>query len=123
MGLFTERFKFRRSENAGSTTDGQPIASVGSGSSSGGVNEKETGITSGAQVSAETELEANRKIEGFQKQHQWDPNLPHDTLEDLDDATHTGDLGKELDLVHEFEDNSPYPEVRAAVRNVSVPIV
>ena len=123
MGLFNERFKFRRSDKLNSTTVGQPIAPVDSETSSGDVTEKDRGITSGVQVNAETELEANRKLEDFQQKHQWDPNLPEDTLEDLDEVTHTGDLGKELNLVHAFEDDSPYPEVRAAVRNVGITIV
>ena len=123
MGLFAKRFNFRRSDKVDSTADGEPITSVDSGSSSGGVTEKNKGVASGVQVTAEAELEANRKIEGLERQHQWDPNLPQDTLEDLDEANHTNDLRRELNLVHEFEDNSPYPEVRAAVRNVGDTVV
>lgn len=121
MGLFAKRFSFRRSDKVDSTIDGEHIASVDSGSSSGGIVEKDKGRASGVQVGAETELEANRKVEDLERKHQWDPNLPQYTLQELDEANHTGDLGKELNLVHEFEDNSPYPEVRAAVRNVGLP--
>ena len=118
MGLFAKRFNFRRSDKADSTIDGEAIAGVDSGSNSSGNFENDKGLASGVQVSAETELEANRKIGELERQHQWDPNLPQDLLQDLDEANHTGNLSKELNLVHEFEDNSPYPEVRAAVRNV-----
>ena len=119
MGLFVKRFKFRRSDTVNTTVDGTPIASADSGSNLSGNIEKEKGLASGVQVSIETELEANRKIGELERQHQWDPNLPQDVLQDLDEANHTSDLNKELNLMHEFEDNSPYPEVRAAVRNVS----
>ncbi len=120
MGLFGKRFSFRQSDRVDSTVDGEPVRSVDSGSSSGGRTDKDKGLASGVQVSAETELEANRKVEDLEREHQWDPNLPQDTLQELDEANHTGDLGKELNLVHLFEDNSPYPEVRAAVRNVGI---
>ena len=118
MGLFAKRFFLRRSDTVSPTVDGDPSASVDSGSNSSGNLEKDKGLASGVQVNAETELEANRKIGELERLHQWDPNLPQDILQDLDEANHTGDLRKELNLVHEFEDNSPYPEVRAAVRNV-----
>ncbi len=118
MGLFAKRFNFRRSYSVNPTIDGEPIASADSGSSSGDINEKDKVLASGVQLTAEIELEANRKIEELERKHQWDPNLPQDILQDLDEVNHTGDLNKELNLVHEFEDNSPYPEVRAAVRNV-----
>ena len=120
MGLFAKQFSFRRSDKVDSTIDGELVASVASESSSGVITEKDKGLASGVQISAETELEANRKIEDLERKHQWDPNLPQDILQDLDEANNTGDLGKELNLVHEFEDNSPYPEVRAAVRNVGI---
>ena len=66
-----------------------------------------------------TELEANRQLNALKKKHKWDPNLPADTLDDLDDATNTHDVHAELNLVDALTENSPYPEVRAAVRNVS----
>lgn len=69
-------------------------------------------------MTEETTLEAQKKIKDLQRKHEWDPNLPSDTLEELDDAAHEHDLSHDLNLVSEFEDHSPYPEVRAAVRNV-----
>lgn len=76
--------------------------------------EKDETIASGIEMTEEPALEAQKKIKVLQMKHEWDPNLPSDTLEDLDDAVHEHDLN----LVSGFEDNSPYPEVRAAVRNV-----
>lgn len=80
--------------------------------------EKDKTIASGIELTEETALEAQKKLKVLQRKHEWDPNLPSDTLEDLDHAAHEHDLRHDLNLVSGFEDNSPYPEVRAAVRNV-----
>ena len=48
-----------------------------------------------------------------------DPNMPEDMLEDMDHARLEHNKTAELELVHAVVDDSPYPEVRAAVRNVS----
>lgn len=87
-------------------------------SKSAGSAEKDETIASGIEMTEESALEAQEMIKVLQRKHEWDPNLPSDTLEDLDDATHEHDLEHDLTLVSRFEDNSPYPEVRAAVRNV-----
>lgn len=87
-------------------------------SKSAGSTEKDDTIASGIEISEETALEAQKKIKILQRKHEWDPNLPTNTLEDLDDAAHEHDPEHDLNLVNGFEDNSPYPEVRAAVRNV-----
>lgn len=83
--------------------------------SSGSTGNDKT-IVSGIEEAA---LEAQEKVKVLHRKHEWDPNLPSDILNDLDDAAHEHDLKHDLNLVSEFEDNSPYPEVRAAVRNVS----
>ena len=67
----------------------------------------------------ENELEAQAELKALRKKHLWDPNFPQDTLADLDEARHTHDLQVELNMVDALTENSPYPEVRAAVRNVS----
>lgn len=87
-------------------------------SKSAGSTEKDETIASGIEISEESALEAQKKIKILQRKHEWDPNLPSDTLQDLDDAAHEHDLQHDLSLVSGFEGNSPYPEVRAAVRNV-----
>lgn len=87
-------------------------------SKSAGSTEKDQTITSGIEMTEETALEAQKKVKVLQRKHEWDPNLPSDILEDLDDAAHEHDLRHDLNLVSGFEDDSPYPEVRAAVRNV-----
>ena len=71
-------------------------------------------------TSRETELEANAQLKELQRKHRWDPNLPNSVLDEIDNATHEHDLSGELHLVDALTENSPYPEVRAAVRNVSL---
>lgn len=80
--------------------------------------EKENGVTATQRITRGETLEGQRKLKDFEREHRWDPNIPSDTLEDLDDAIHKSTLPYESTLVRAFEENSPYPEVRAAVRNV-----
>lgn len=66
-----------------------------------------------------SEVEANTTLTNIKKKHRWDPNLPEELEEELEEKTDEHDLTGELRLVDELVENSPYPEVRAAVRNVS----
>lgn len=116
MGTFAKRFGFQRSNTA--QINSAIVSSPRSSSNSGDSTEKNRGITSAHQTTDEAALEAQRKLKALERKHRWDPNLPADTLEGLDDATHAHDLRHEVSLVGAFEENSPYPEVRAAVRNV-----
>lgn len=116
MAPFAKLFDLYRTRKG--NVDRAPIGTPDTEIDPGASKEKDVGITSGAQVNTEAGLEADRKIKALESNYQWDPNLPSDTLQDLDEANNTHDTQQELDLVHVFEDNSPYPEVRAAVRNV-----
>ncbi|TGO84229.1 hypothetical protein BPOR_0532g00040 [Botrytis porri] len=63
------------------------------------------------------EAETNRKLTAFEQLHRWDPNLGQDQLEEIDDAINRRDGNAEGRIYDEVFENSPYPEVRAAVRN------
>jgi hypothetical protein len=52
----------------------------------------------------------------FQKSHQWDPNLPQDKLDALHHASQTGDIKAVVEIEATFAGDSPYEQVRAAVR-------
>jgi hypothetical protein len=52
----------------------------------------------------------------FQKSHQWDPNLPQDKLDALHHASQTGDIEAIVEIEATFAEDSPYEQVRAAVR-------
>lgn len=49
--------------------------------------------------------------------HQWDPNLKQDKIDELYAATHDGDPEAIRKAQADFLDDSPYEEVRAAVKN------
>ena len=117
MASLAKRFGFRRTSipQAGEI----PSESLVSISHSGASTEKENGVSTAHRIAASNTLEAQRKLKDLARKHRWDPNLPSDTLEDLDEATYRGNLPYDLNVVNAFEENSPYPEVRAAVRNVS----
>lgn len=52
----------------------------------------------------------------FQKSHKWDPNLPQEEIDALNEALKTSDVEKITEVEHTFAEDSPYEEVRAAVR-------
>ena len=75
--------------------------------------------STGSDTQQYQEVEANQQLRRIQEKHRWDPNLPEELEEGIEDATDHHNLSQELGLVDELMENSPYPEVRSAVRNVS----
>ncbi|KAI1449269.1 small oligopeptide transporter [Annulohypoxylon stygium] len=68
-----------------------------------------------------TGAEALNTLKYFEEQHKLDPNLPIQELNDVDAALATGNAEKGVEIETTLvEENSPYPEVRAAVRNYDV---
>ncbi|KAL1964858.1 hypothetical protein VTN77DRAFT_6360 [Rasamsonia byssochlamydoides] len=61
--------------------------------------------------------EAVDHLKNLKKQHHWDPNLPDEIFDEIDEALHTTDASAQVGIAGELLDNSPYPEVRAAVVN------
>lgn len=61
--------------------------------------------------------EAKDDLQRIQKAHQWDPNLPQEKLDAVQLAVEHGDAADIVDADAMFTENSPYEEVRAAVRN------
>ncbi|KAG9523651.1 small oligopeptide transporter-like protein, partial [Aureobasidium melanogenum] len=64
-----------------------------------------------------TEVEANHALKSFRKDHMWDPNMEDEAIEMVDAVTDAHDPKGEAQLVGAMIENSPYPEVRAVVRN------
>ncbi|KAI0966207.1 OPT family small oligopeptide transporter [Xylaria arbuscula] len=56
-------------------------------------------------------------LEKIQQAHQWDPNLPKEKLDAIRAAVEDGDAKEMLEAEMLFTEDSPYLEVRAAVRN------
>ncbi|KAI8635539.1 OPT family small oligopeptide transporter [Xylariaceae sp. FL1651] len=57
-------------------------------------------------------------LDKIQHAHQWDPNLPKAKLEAVKRAIEHGNADQIAEADMMFTENSPYEEVRAAVRNV-----
>jgi hypothetical protein len=57
------------------------------------------------------------ELEKIRLAHQFDPNLPQDEADMVDKALRDGDVGEIAAATELFSENSPYEEVRAAVRN------
>jgi hypothetical protein len=64
---------------------------------------------------AYTVVEAEEDLTAFRKSHAWDPNVPDEKLDALTGAIKHHDSAAEIALEEELVENSPYPEVRAAV--------
>lgn len=56
-------------------------------------------------------------LANIQKSHQNDPNLPQGTIDAVNKAIKDDDSDEIARATELFSDNSPYEEVRAAVRN------
>ena len=69
-----------------------------------------------------SEVEANTTLRQIKSKHKWDPNLPDELEEEIEEKTDEHNLTGELRLVDELVENSPYPEVRAAARNVRMSV-
>ncbi|KAI0849872.1 small oligopeptide transporter [Daldinia vernicosa] len=77
--------------------------------------------TSSSEVIEVTGVEALNTLKGFEEQHKLDPNLPIEELNEVDATLASGDTEKGVEIETALlEENSPYPEVRAAVRNYDV---
>lgn len=69
-----------------------------------------------------TDEEAARRLKVFKKNTEFDPNIDHKDIDALDDVVANHDAKGENELVDELIEDSPYPEVRAAVRNYDVDV-
>ncbi|KAG5924925.1 hypothetical protein E4U42_004528 [Claviceps africana] len=66
-----------------------------------------------------------RELRRFRRQHQWDPFLDVDKLDNIDDALASGNAEKEVAIDESLiQEDSPYPEVRSSVppTDIDVPI-
>ena len=134
MSAFTKRFGFTKktddvineqtvNSESGSNSEIQASSDV---KDEEGLNlgvDQSTVIKASATDRRISELEANTALRQIKKKHRWDPNLPDDLEEEIEEKTDEHNLAGELRLVDELVENSPYPEVRAAVRNVSIIIL
>ncbi|KAI5300683.1 hypothetical protein KEM55_005801, partial [Ascosphaera atra] len=88
--------------------------SAGNAYTNASVDEKGYGISTSKETQ---EAEMARALEKFRKAHKWDPNMDDETLEELARAAAERNLNGESEAYAKVLEDSPYPEVRAAVRN------
>lgn len=81
-------------------------------------NEPTVAIATGAVIDEAAPDEAIKQLRNLKAHHHWDPNLPDEVVDELDEALHTTNKETQVEIAHDLLDNSPYPEVRAAVSNV-----
>ncbi|CAG8975038.1 hypothetical protein HYALB_00011701 [Hymenoscyphus albidus] len=78
----------------------------------------DSAVASSLEGSDPTAVTIQAELKNFQAEHKWDPNLPEEERVAIDQALEGGDIEKKAAVeVHLLEEDSPYPEVRAAVRN------
>ncbi|KAK0628567.1 putative isp4 protein [Bombardia bombarda] len=66
-------------------------------------------------------FETVSSLKQFEKSHRLDPNIPLDELDEVELALNSANAEKGAEIEQILaEDNSPYPEVRASVRNTDV---
>jgi len=108
-------FGFEKKENEECVTAASPSLPQTSDEKTGVIVEETSSSSSGVERknAIHTDLEAHF----LRKLHRWDPNLPQDAAQGLDSAVADHDAEAELELIDLIENDSPYPEVRAAVRN------
>lgn len=72
-------------------------------------------------ISTEEALAAQQALDQLKKLKKqnlaWDLNLPDEIEHELDEAFETNDVKERIHIAEELLENSPYPEVRAAVLN------
>lgn len=77
------------------------------------VPDMEGSIEGSMEGSMEAESTGFASLKQFEKMHRFDPNLPLDELEEVDNALNTDNVEKGAEIEQILaEDNSPYPEVR-----------
>ena len=124
MSSLAKRFGFAKKPEDDVAAESNSPESASTDNVKGGVDEKEdvAAVATGINDRRISEVEANRTLRHIRRTHRWDPNLPEELEEELEAKTEEHNLAGELRLVDELVENSPYPEVRAAVRNVSRPL-
>lgn len=109
MGLGLKRLPFQRK----TTLDATSISPASSSDVAG----KENKVFASGSEPARSDDEVDRNLRNFEQNHQYDPNLPEDYQERVHGALKEHDVGAEAAIEQGLNEQSPYPEVQAAVRN------
>ena len=114
MSSLLKRFRSEKDETV------THASSRESGGSNDVADRKGSVITATGAEIPQDEAQVNQKLQSIRDKHRWDPNFEEELDAELEYATQAHDANGEIRLVSELVENSPYPEVRAAVRNVSL---
>lgn len=79
-----------------------------------GIEPSQAKVVTSCSYAADEAIKDLRKIKNL---HQWDPNLPQQDLDAINEAATTNDQEKAAEVDKSFLQDSPYESVRAAVRN------
>lgn len=124
---FKKRFGFARSNTSGEPSGGiteltdvgdvkggmsTDVKSMDVGADASGFNDGDAIIAN--DVRRISEVEAHTRLRKFRREHQFDPNLPDDAFDEIDETTTAHNAKGEAELVGELVENSPYPEVSRA---------
>ena len=116
--------KFRKKASDGSATANTSITDIGldrirpaGKTPSVTVNNGDDRSSNGGTDKLRTELDAYEELKHLQKLYQWDPNLDPRITEGMQRAAVTRDNSIVIDFIDLIENDSPYAEVCAAVRN------
>lgn len=80
--------------------------------------EPDVAIATGAVVDETVPDDAVKQLRNLKAHHHWDPNLPDEVVEEVEVALHSSNKEIQVGIAEELIENSPYPEVRAAVPNI-----
>jgi hypothetical protein len=86
------------------------------GTSSGAEYEKDGSRAAENDTNSDEVKGVEEDLRKFSVLHEFDMNLPMEKRDAIDGALDHKDVEAEMNIEHELEENSPYPEVRAAVR-------
>lgn len=115
---FKKRFGFTRANTSGEPSGVTELTDVKGGMSTdvksmdsdvNAFNDGDAIIAS--DVRRISEVEAHSRLRKFRQEHQFDPNLPDDAFDEIDETTMAHNAKGEAELVGELVENSPYPEV------------
>jgi len=117
---FKKRFGFTRSNTSGEPSGVTELTDVGDAKGDMSADVKSipgTVLNDGDAIIASdvrgiSEVEAHSRLRKFRREHQFDPNLPDDAFDEIDETTGAHNAKGEAELVGELVENSPYPEVR-----------
>lgn len=96
---FAKRFGFARTNTSGEPASNTKLSDLGTYDVKGGMHVRDGEEIAENVVGQITEVEANRKLALFRREHHYDPNMPDEAFEAIDETTAGHDAKGEAQLV------------------------